>query len=138
MHHRYRKNNVAKILIAEDDHAIRELLAESLAELGHEVEGSATGDEAIDLGYSYGPDVIIADWDLGCDYDGFEVAAACFHANKSVKTIVISGHAERLQQFESRDFVHSTLAKPFSYERLLESVEDAIRSGPGSLSSKLA
>lgn len=117
---------MSKILVVEDDHSIRELLVENLEELGHSVQSASTGDEAVDLGYSFEPDVIVADWDLGCDYDGFEVAAACFHANSNVKTIVISGYTKRLRQVAACEFVFATLEKPFSIELFQTTINQAI------------
>jgi DNA-binding response OmpR family regulator len=119
---------MAKIVVVEDDPSIRKLLVENLEARGHGVRSSSNGDEAIDFGYLFEPEVIIADWDLGQDYDGFEVAAACRHANENVKTIIISGHSERLKKFESDDHVFSTIAKPFPVERLVQCVEAAISS----------
>jgi DNA-binding NtrC family response regulator len=117
---------MSKILVVEDNHSIRELLIESLEDFGHFVQSASTGDEAVDLGYSFNPDVIVADWDLGCDYDGFEVAAACFHADRNVKTIVISGHTQRLKQVAASEFVFTTLEKPFSLQRFKSTIDLAI------------
>ena len=40
---------MAKILIAEDDDAIRELVMRALGEDGHELTGAADGAEALDV-----------------------------------------------------------------------------------------
>lgn len=117
---------MARIVIVEDQPLLCQFLVKSLVAAGHDVRFTRNGDEAIDLGYLFQPEILIADWDLGKDYDGLEVATACQFANENIKTIVISGHTQRLLECESVSSVFRTLAKPFTMERLFQCVEEAV------------
>lgn len=61
-----------RILIAEDDPAIREVLARYLARLGHEVRAACDGAEALDLILDWDPELILLDI-LMPRADGFQV-----------------------------------------------------------------
>ena len=67
---------MAKIVILDDQPEICESIQRRLAEDGHEVRTSNVGDEAIDFGHLFEPDLLITDWHLGSEYDGLEVADA--------------------------------------------------------------
>lgn len=117
---------MAKIVVVEDQPLLGQFLVESLEAVGHDVRFTQNGDEAIDLGYLFQPEVLITDWDLGNEYDGVEVAAACQFANENIKTIVISGHEKRLKEFETDTRIFKTLAKPFTLDRLVQCVNEAV------------
>ncbi|MCL4260614.1 MAG: response regulator [Anaerolineales bacterium] len=52
---------MAKILIAEDERDIRELVAFTLRFAGHEVFPASNGEEAVELAAKSGPDLILMD-----------------------------------------------------------------------------
>ena len=60
----YMKNDeelMAKILIAEDERDIRDLVAFTLRFAGHEVSAAANGEEAVELATKVNPDLILMD-----------------------------------------------------------------------------
>jgi DNA-binding NtrC family response regulator len=118
---------MAKIVVLDDQPDICENIKERLSEDGHEVRTSLVGDEAIDFGYLFQPDVLITDWRLGSEYDGLEVAEAFRVANKDVKTILITGHSIQEVQNEVADLdIFKTIAKPFSLDVISDSVAQAM------------
>ena len=52
---------MAKILVAEDERDIRELIAFTLGFAGHEVTQAANGEEAVELALTVIPDLILMD-----------------------------------------------------------------------------
>jgi CheY-like chemotaxis protein len=67
-----------RVVIAEDNAQIRELLRQQLAELGHEVVAEARdGIEVVDIVARERPDIVVIDWGLP-GQDGL-VAATSIH-----------------------------------------------------------
>jgi DNA-binding response OmpR family regulator len=61
------------VLVAEDDHDIRELVARTLERAGHRVVQAADGEEALRLALAQRPDLVVLDGAMP-KVDGFEVA----------------------------------------------------------------
>ena len=118
---------MAKIVILDDQPDVCSVIQQRLSEDGHDVRTSHVGDEAIDFGYLFKPDVLITDWRLGCDYNGLEVAEAFRFANENIKTILITGHSmEEIEKHCSKAVIFKTLCKPFSLEEIASAVEKAL------------
>ncbi len=115
---------MAKIIVLDDEPIVCKVIECRLARDGHEVRVSTTGDEAIDLGYLFQPDLLITDWNLKSEYDGLEVAEAMSIANENVKTILITGYSYH-QNSLCQD-IFAILPKPFSVEELINTVDRAL------------
>jgi DNA-binding response OmpR family regulator len=63
---------VSRLLLIEDDPAVREGLQIALRHQGHQVETAATGREGLDQARAWQPDAVVLDLMLP-DLDGFEV-----------------------------------------------------------------
>ena len=63
---------VAKVLVVDDEPALRELLIDSLSGPGVEVSVAGSGREAIQLAEANRPDLVVADLNLG-DCSGLNV-----------------------------------------------------------------
>ena len=64
---------MARILIAEDDDAMREFLLHALTRSGHEVSALSSGDAAIQYAEAERFDLLLADVDMA-GMDGVELA----------------------------------------------------------------
>ena len=118
---------MAKIVILDDHHDLCLSIQCRLSMNGHDVRTSSVGDEAIDIGHLFQPDVLITDWRLDCGYDGLEVAEAFRFANQRIKTILITGHSiKEIENHCSTAQIFKTIRKPFSLEEIASSVEDAL------------
>jgi DNA-binding NtrC family response regulator len=118
---------MAKIVILDDQPEICTSIRRRLAKDGHDVRTSYAGDEAIDFGHLFEPDLLITDWRLGSEYDGLEVADAFRFANSNVKTILITGHSRHeIEEQESSIEFHSILYKPFSLDEMVAAVNEAL------------
>ena len=115
---------MGKIVLLDDQPEICETLEYRLVEEGHEVRTALTGEDAIDLGYLFEPDLLITDWNLESDYDGYEVAEAITYANGDVKTILITGC---LGTADSDFQFHAKIPKPFSYDELAAIVDRTLK-----------
>ena len=79
-----------RVLIADDDPHVREMLREFLAGRGYEVATAATGGQAIDAVRIFQPDVILIDR-LMPNLSGTDVLDALRQAGVTVPVILISG-----------------------------------------------
>lgn len=111
-----------RILLVEDDTAIRETMSELLAEEGYRVTTAANGAEALELlDASDAPSLILLDLMMPV-MNGFELRRALRSdprlADIPVVVISASRDAERRATVEADAF----LAKPFDATRLLDTV----------------
>ena len=108
-----------RILIADDDEDLREVLGELLAAWGHEVTSAADGLTAVRLGLQQRPDVALIDISL----PGLDGAAAARRiragTDGKVFTVALTGH---LTNEASKDF-DCFLLKPASTEELQRILE---------------
>src|SRR5580658_6618663 len=82
--------NPKRILVAEDDLATREALCKVVSASGATVEVTADGQQALDLIYSFDPQIVLLDLKLP-NKDGIQVLAEIRSKGLQIPTIVISG-----------------------------------------------
>jgi DNA-binding NtrC family response regulator len=81
---------VARVLIVDDEAESAEIVAMFLETKGHEAKMATSRREAVEIGVSYRPDVLITDYILA-DGDGTEVAQALSDVQPTLRVLVISG-----------------------------------------------
>jgi two-component system chemotaxis response regulator CheY len=109
-----------KVLVAEDDPAVRGLLAEILSQDGHEVILAEDGDEAWAEYRQAAPEVVIADWMMPRS-DGLELCRRIRTepANPYTYIVVVTGRAASADALEAmKAGADDHLAKPFTVESL--------------------
>jgi len=113
----------SRVLIADDDPPLLELLHDFLTGQGYEVAAVATGAQVLDTVPDFKPDVIVVDLVLP-DLSGTDVLAALRRAGLTMPVILISGH-----QILVRHGFFGVLRKPFHFRRLAEVVAAAVNHG---------
>lgn len=112
---------MAEILLVDDNHVLRELLADSLAEDGHAVTQAADGRAAIGLLQQRRFDAVVSDM-LMPEADGAEVMAALRRRQPRPRLVVISGGGSiepaRYLQMARMLGADEVLQKPFPPSRL--------------------
>lgn len=115
---------MARILVIEDDEAIRENLALLLDATGYEVLEASDGEAGLAIATSTQPDLIICDIRMP-KMDGFKVAEVIRKtpATKMIRFIFLTAKVER--QAVRTGMVHADdyIEKPFSSAELLTAVE---------------
>lgn len=109
-----------KVLIAEDDPAVRGLLAEILDQDGHDVVLAGDGDEAWKEYCDFAPDVVIVDWMMPGS-DGLELCRRIRSDPVTTYTyiVMVTGRAASADALEAiRAGADDHLPKPFSVESL--------------------
>jgi DNA-binding response OmpR family regulator len=110
-----------RVLLVEDDVALRRVLATALRRHGMRVAETGTAAEALADLRSERPDLILLDVHLP-DGSGWEVAAASRGADPPVATVAMSGQPVSPTELRERH-VGAFLRKPFAIEELLRLVD---------------
>jgi CheY-like chemotaxis protein len=123
---------MTRILLIDDDDAVREVTAEVLRQAGHTVTPAPNAKTGLALHHADPHDLIITDINMP-DMDGLELIMALRHAAPRPRVIAISGGyllSESLfLPLAQRLGVQRALAKPFRAEALLQAV-DAVLAEP--------
>ena len=112
-----------RVLIADDDPPLLELLDIFLTGQGYEVAAVATGAQVLDAVPTFQPDVIVVDM-LMPGLSGTDVLDALRRAGVTVPVILISGH-----QITVREGFFGVLRKPFNLRTMAEVVAAAVAHG---------
>jgi DNA-binding NtrC family response regulator len=123
----------SKILVVDDDTAMREMMALALRKEGFDVHPAASADEARQVVDSATFDLIVTDIYLG-DGTGLQLLEHCHEACPEAKVILVTAHGTVETAASARRLgVFDYLAKPFGVETLVERVRAALHrpSDPG-------
>lgn len=119
---------MARILVAEDDDAIRSLIVRALSEDGHELTAAADGASAlVALGRHRGAfDLLLTDVKMP-KVDGIALALEAGRCHPDIAIMLMTGHADLRESAHELDaLVHDIIAKPFSVEQIKGAVREAL------------
>ena len=119
---------MARILVAEDDEAIRGLVMRALGEEGHELTTANDGAQALDvLKKRDGAfDLLLADVKMPV-MDGVALAMAAGRDHPEIPIMLMTGYADQRERAHGLDaLVHDVIAKPFSVDQIKGAVREAL------------
>jgi two-component system cell cycle response regulator CpdR len=123
---------MARILIAEDEEAIRSLVARALMMDGHQVMTANDGAEALDV-LSREPggfELLLTDIRMPV-MDGIALALAAARDHPAVAILLMTGYADQRERAHGLDaLIHDVIAKPFSLATIRAAVNQALAAGP--------
>ena len=111
-----------RVLVAEDDPGLREVIALGLREAGYQVDTVDRGDDAIDQFKWYDYDVAIIDWRMP-GAEGIEVVAWARRTGKPTALLMLTARdapADRIRGLDTG--ADDYLVKPFDFGELLARV----------------
>lgn len=114
-----------RILVADDESAIRFLLTEILTSQGYEVVTAADGVEALDIALSVDFDLVLMDLIMPRK-DGIETMLALRTRRPFWPIIAMSGGSRDYLPLAAKLGARSTLAKPFDGQTLLAAIESEL------------
>jgi CheY-like chemotaxis protein len=116
-----------KVLIADDDRLIRSMLADLLAELGHDVVAAENGAEALDLCVREAPDVHILDF-LMPKLSGLDALQALRARGISAPAVLLTAISDgSFRGVDGADAVEVLLPKPVTRRSLARALARAVR-----------
>jgi len=119
---------MAKVLLAEDDDAVRDMLRTSLERDGFEVVAVASVCEALSRIATENFDVLLSDLHMPLAGDGFTVVSAMRHTHPHAVTLVLSGYPELDEALAAiRLQADEILVKPIQIASLREIIHEKLR-----------
>jgi CheY-like chemotaxis protein len=122
----------AKILVAEDELAVRALVTRALMQDGHDVVAVADGGEALeafnrDKG---GFDLLLTDIKMPV-MDGIALALAVARDDPELPILLMTGYADQRERASGLDaLIHDVISKPFTLGEIQYAVAGALAAAP--------
>ena len=122
---------MTRVLLAEDEPLLREILVEGLFDEGFEVEAGVDGMEALLLYRTRGPfDVLLLDEEMP-GLTGRQLLRLLRGEGDRVPAVIFSGNLVLDGHEQSELGIGPVLRKPVSMRDLCAALRDAIAAGPG-------
>jgi two-component system cell cycle response regulator CpdR len=122
------EGNMARILLAEDDAATRDLVQRALGLEGHEVVVTQDGVEALEK-LQAAPtrfDVLVTDVQMP-GLDGIALVEKGLAVNAKLRVVLMSGFADELgRAAHLKDKISRVITKPFTLEQIRSAVKAAL------------
>jgi CheY-like chemotaxis protein len=122
---------MARILIADDEEAMRSLIARALRQDGHEVTTANDGAEALDLltRANGAFELLLSDIRMPI-MDGIALALAAARDHPAVTILLMTGYADQRERASGLDaLIHDVIAKPFTLATMRTAVNGALSTG---------
>lgn len=117
---------MARILVAEDDNAVRELVTRIIASRGHEVTAVVDGAYALEAVGSGNFDMLVTDIVMP-RLDGIALALAVAKSHPELPILMMTGYAmERQRAHDLEVLVHRVLSKPFTVDQFLAALGETL------------
>jgi two-component system cell cycle response regulator CpdR len=123
---------MARILVAEDDTAMRVFLDRALSRSGHVVDAVPSGDTAAQYAEKEAFDLLVTDIDMPC-MNGVDLARKVLERTPKQAVLFITGFTA--QALEATDLLArgaKVLPKPFELSELVEQVNGVLARGTAS------
>ena len=118
-----------KVLLVDDDEAIREMMTATLEHKGFEVVAAANVTEALKLITTESFDVLITDLHMPNPSDGFAVITAMRHIQPKALTLLVSGYPDVKSAMDAILLeADEIIVKPFETKTLANLVHDKLLS----------
>ena len=121
---------MARILVADDEDALRELMQLMLVRMGHEVTVARNGKEVVSECERRLPDLVLTDLVMP-EREGLETIEILRRRWPQVRIVAVSGGARMnagdLLKIAKLMGARQVLAKPFSHQELELAIEAALR-----------
>jgi two-component system, cell cycle response regulator CpdR len=119
---------MARILLAEDEEAIRSLVARALRQDGHEVTTANDGAEALDVLVREEGEFELLLTDIRMPVmDGIALALAAARDHPDVTILLMTGYADQRERAHGLDaLIHDVITKPFSLGQMRTAVSEAL------------
>ena len=113
----------SRVLVVDDEEALRTVLSTELSGEGYEVESASDGDEAISIVQNKKFDLVLLDIKMP-KVDGFEVLKFIKKSYPAIKVIMLTGFADLKNAIESKKLgAEDFVSKPYDLVDLLTTIE---------------
>ncbi len=117
---------MARILVAEDEEAVREFVRRALSHQGHEVTAVNDGTRALEALRAGHYDLLLTDIVMP-GMDGIALALKVSKDHPELPILLMSGYPGQRERAHNLDaLVHRDISKPFSLQQICEAAEDTL------------
>ncbi|MCC6949561.1 MAG: response regulator [Bradyrhizobiaceae bacterium] len=121
---------MARVLIAEDEEPVRQLLARALAMDGHEVEAAPDGAAALERLAEAPFDLLLTDIRMPI-MDGIALALTAARDYPALSIVLMTGYAGERERAKGLDaLVHDVVLKPFTLTEIKQALRAALANRP--------
>jgi CheY-like chemotaxis protein len=115
------------ILVIDDDHAVREVIAAHLRSEKHTVLTARSGEQALELIARHRVDLVVVDLVMP-GRDGVQVITNLRITHPDIRIIAMSGDTNSSVYLRAAESLgaNARLQKPFTHEQLLQAVDEAM------------
>jgi DNA-binding NtrC family response regulator len=118
---------MAKILVVDDEEAIRSFVQRALAMDGHEVMTAGDGAEALDILIEKSFDLMLSDIRMPL-MDGVALALSAGRDCPDMTILLMTGFADQRERTADLEtLIHDVVTKPFSLAQIRDAVADALK-----------
>lgn len=118
---------MSKILIAEDDTAVREFVSRALVNAGHAVTAAADGVQALEALEKDTFDLLLSDIVMP-ELDGIALALKVSRDWPDMPILLMTGYAAERQRAHNLDaLIHDVISKPFTLRQICEAADNVLR-----------
>ena len=109
------------VLLVEDETLIRDIMAESLRDAGHDVIDVEDGAAALAVIHSLPKplSILVTDFHMPGNVDGSQVAAQVRAVLPTLPVVIATGRPEAFQAFWQRDYGYRLMKKPYRPSELV-------------------
>lgn len=119
---------MARILVAEDDDAVRGFVQRALIENGHDTVVARDGAEALDMLHREPGafELLLTDIKMPV-MDGIALALAAVRDYPAMPILLMTGYADQRERAHGLEqLIHDVIAKPFTLAQLQDAVDSAL------------
>ena len=123
---------MARILIAEDEEALRALTARALSDSGHEVVTAIDGADALDIVARENGrfELLLTDIKMPL-MDGIALALSVARDYPKIIILLMTAYADQRERASNLEaLIHDVVLKPFTLAELKTAVTEALTEGP--------
>jgi DNA-binding NtrC family response regulator len=123
---------MSKILIADDEDSMRQLVARAIAMDGHETVTAQDGAEALEIltRADGGFDLLLTDIQMPV-MDGIALALSVARDFPDLTILLMTGFADQRERAHGLEaLIYDVIPKPFTLQALMEKVSDALEGKP--------
>jgi two-component system, cell cycle response regulator CpdR len=119
-----------RILVADDEEAVREFVTRALRHQGYEVEAAEDGLQALEVLARQPFDLLVTDIVMP-GLDGIELALKVSKDYPDTVILMMTGYAhEKQRAYGLESLIHQVISKPFTLKQICETVKEALGRRP--------
>ena len=107
----------ARILVVDDNDAIRIVVSEMLCRIGYEVSAADSGENGLNLFLKYNFDIVLSDYEMP-GMNGVAMACRIKRNSPGVPVIIMTGSGQASMITRKINAVDEVIAKPFCLDEL--------------------